>query len=80
MSDREKREKSVLTHLLGDPGAASRVQSNTDTLPGNKWLMLKGNSMAVDCEEGQCLDGATGLVASEMLLLLLLPVEELKLR
>lgn len=44
--------------------------------------MLKGNSMTAAWEEGQCLDGDTGLVASEMppLQLLLPPVEELKLR
>lgn len=41
----DDREKTVSTYLLGDLGPASRVQSKTDTLSGNKWLMLKGNSM-----------------------------------
>lgn len=41
----DDREKTVSTYLLGDLGPAARVQSKTDTFSGNKWLMLKGNSM-----------------------------------
>lgn len=60
----DDREKTVPTYLLGDLGPASRVQSKTDTFSGNKWLMLKGNSMVP--VRGKCLDEGRRVVASEI--------------
>lgn len=37
--------KKMSTYLLADFGLATRVQSRTVILSGNKWLILKGNSI-----------------------------------